>query len=263
VASASERLRLGRERDEAWVAAESERLRTALFSSLSHDLKTPLASITGAVTALRAGLEPYEPAARDELTATIQDEADRMTRFVTNLLDMTRVEAGGIHLDRDAADIGEVVGTALRRTARVLSGHNVAVDLPLDLPMLLLDVALFEQVLVNLLDNAAKYAPAGSLVTVAGGRAGSGVSLTVSDEGMGLPPGEEERVFDKFYRAAKGDQQRAGTGLGLAICRGFVEALGGTIGAANRTDRSGAVFTVTFPAATFAAAAPREGVASG
>lgn len=247
VAVALERLRLGEERDAARVAVEGERLRTALLSSLSHDLKTPLASITGAATALHADPDLYDETARAELTATIQDEAERMTRFVTNLLDMTRVEAGGIALDREACDVGEVVGTALNRTARVLAGRRIAVDIQPGLPMLHLDVVLFEQVLVNLLDNAAKYAPQGSLVTVAGRRAGDGVEVIVLDEGPGLPAGEEERIFDKFRRAHRGDRQRAGTGLGLAICRGFMEALGGEIDAANRTDRTGAVFTLSFP----------------
>jgi two-component system sensor histidine kinase KdpD len=252
VAGALERMDLGRERDEARVAVENERLRAALLSSLSHDLKTPLASITGAVTALRAGPGLYDGAAHDVLTVTIQDEAERMTRFVTNLLDMTRIEAGGITLDRSAIDLGEVVGTALQRTARTLAGHEVVIDLAPDLPMLHLDAVLLEQVLVNLLDNAAKYAPAGSLVTVAGRPAGDDVSLTVADEGPGLPPGDEERVFDKFYRAAADDRRRAGTGLGLAICRGFMEALGGRISAANRADGPGAIVTLAFPSSLVA-----------
>jgi two-component system, OmpR family, sensor histidine kinase KdpD len=154
---------------------------------------------------------------------------------------------------------------ATEPTAPVLAGHQVAVDLAADLPLLDLDPVLLEQVLVNLLDNAAKHAPPGSTVTVEGRRHGDTVVLAVADEGPGLAPGDAARVFEKFYRAEDRDRRRAGTGLGLAICRGFVEALGGTIGAANRPDRSGAVFTVTFPAATFAAAAapPREGAASG
>ncbi len=248
LASALDRLRLARERDQARIAVESERLRTALLSSLSHDLKTPLASIMGAVTALRAGPDLFDRSARDELTAAIQDEAERMTRFVTNLLDMTRIEAGGITLDRDTVDLGEVVGTALQRTAQVLSGHDVIVVMRPDLPMLNLDPVLFEQVLVNLLDNAAKYAAPASLVTVTGQRAGDEVEITVADQGPGLPPGDEERVFEKFYRATKADRQRAGTGLGLAICRGFMDALGGRITAANRSDGPGAAFTLVFPA---------------
>ena len=231
-AVAIERVRLADERDEARLAAETERLRSALLASLSHDLKTPLASITGAVTALRQYADLYDAAARDELAGTIQDEAERLTRFVTNLLDMARLEAGGIALDRQPVDLGEVVGTALQRTAPVLAEHRVAVDLAPDLPMLDLDAVLFEQVLVNLLDNAAKYAPPGSTVTLEGRRCGDAVVLTVTDEGPGLAPEDVERVFEKFYRASKGDRRRAGTGLGLAICRGFV-------GGARRDDRGG------------------------
>ncbi len=245
-AVAVERVRLGQERDEARVAAETERLRSALLSSLSHDLKTPLASITGAITALRQYDALYDATARDELASTIQDEAERLGRFVSNLLDMTRLEAGGIVLDRQAVDIADVVGTALQRVAPVIKGHCVTVDLDPDLPLLRLDVVLFEQVLVNLLDNAAKYAPEGSIVTIEGCLDAGAVVLSVTDEGPGLAPGDDERVFEKFYRASKGDRQRAGTGLGLAICRGFVEALGGTIRAANRENSPGATFTVTF-----------------
>jgi two-component system sensor histidine kinase KdpD len=252
-AVAIERIRLSQERDEARLAAETERLRSALLTSLSHDLKTPLASITGAVTALRQYDALYDATARDELAATIQDEAERLGRFVANLLDMARLEAGGIVLDLQPVELGEVVGTALQRTASVLAEYRVVIDFAPSLPMLNLDMVLFEQVLVNLLDNAAKYAPASSTVTVKGRRSEDGITLEVIDEGPGLAPGDKERVFEKFYRASKGDRQRAGTGLGLAICRGFVEALGGTIRAANRADRPGAVFTITFPEAMIAA----------
>lgn len=251
-AVAIERVRLSGERDEARLAAETERLRSALLTSLSHDLKTPLASITGAITALRQYDALYDAAARDELAGTIQDEAERLGRFVGNLLDMARLEAGGIMLDLQPVDVGEVVGTALQRTAPVLAKHHVTAALDPDLPMLRLDVVLFEQVLVNLLDNAAKYVPAGLTVAIEGRRDECGVVLRITDDGPGLPPGDEKRVFEKFYRAGKGDRQRAGTGLGLAICRGFMEALGGTIQAANRAGRPGAVFTITFPEASVA-----------
>jgi two-component system sensor histidine kinase KdpD len=240
------------------LAAETERLRSALLTSLSHDLKTPLASITGAITALRQYDALYDATARDELAATIQDEAERLGRFVANLLDMARLEAGGIALDLQPVELSEVVGTALQRTASVLAEYRVVVEFAPSLPMLKLDMVLFEQVLVNLLDNAAKYAPASSTVTVKGHRSEDGIALEVIDEGPGLAPGDKERMFEKFYRASKGDRQRAGTGLGLAICRGFVEALGGTIRAANCAGRPGAVFTVTFPEAIIAV--PNESV---
>ena len=260
VAGALERLRLADERDAARLAIEGERLRTALLSSLSHDLKTPLAAITGAITALRQSPDLYDAEAREELTAMIQDEAERMTSFVTNLLDMMRLEAGGIPLTLEPVDVGEVVATALQRTASVLAEHKVAVELAPDLPMLNLDAVLFEQVLVNLLDNAAKYAPPGSTITISGQQQkGGGIAIKVMDEGPGLPAESLERVFGKFYRARQGDRQRAGTGLGLAICRGFVEALGGSITAGNRQDRSGAVFTVVFPREMLAASLEREG----
>jgi two-component system sensor histidine kinase KdpD len=260
VAGALERLRLGHERDAARLAVESERLRTALLSSLSHDLKTPLAAITGAITALRQNPDLYAVEVREELATMIQDEAERMTRFVTNLLDMSRLEAGGIPLTLEPVDVTEVVATALQRTATALAEHRVTVQLAPDLPMLNLDAVLFEQVLVNLFDNASKYAPSGSTVTVLGRRRkGGGIAIEVTDEGPGLPGDSLERVFDKFYRARQGDRQRAGTGLGLAICRGFVDALGGSITAANRQDRSGAVFTVSFPQEVLAASLDHEG----
>ena len=143
--------------------------------------------------------------------------------------------------------MGEIVGTALARASKVLAQHNVEVDVAADLPMLDLDPVLFEQVLFNLLDNAAKYSPPGTTVLIQSWQEDDVVKLQVVDQGSGIPAEEIDRIFDKFHRARKLDQVRAGTGLGLAISRGFVEAMGGTVTAANRDDRSGAVFTITLP----------------
>jgi two-component system sensor histidine kinase KdpD len=227
--------------------AETERLRSALLTSISHDLRTPLASILGSITSLRSYGDAYDEATRDELSATIQEEAERLNRFVGNLLDMTRLESGALEPKRSLIDLSDIVGTALQRSAKVLARHHVEVDLPADLPALDLDFVLFEQVLVNLLDNAAKYAPSGSLIQIRSRRVDDSITIDVIDEGDGIPPADLERIFDKFYRVHATDRQRAGTGLGLAICRGFVEALGGHIVAANRSDRRGAVLTITLP----------------
>ena len=254
-----ERINLAEDVDRARLLAETERLRSALLTSISHDLRTPLASILGAASSLETYHAVLDDAARREMLRTIQEEAERLNRFVANLLDMTRLESGAIELNREAADLGEVVGSALARAGKVLAGHRVELEIAPDLPLLQLDVVLFEQVLFNLLDNAGKYTPAGSTVTLrashetlpgGSGPGGNGVvKLQVIDEGPGIPADGLERVFDKFYRVHGSDRQRAGTGLGLAVCRGFVEAMGGTVVAANRLDRSGAVFTVTLPVA--------------
>jgi two-component system, OmpR family, sensor histidine kinase KdpD len=245
---AVERFRLVEDIDKARVSAESERLRAALLTSLSHDLKTPLASIIGASSALQQRDAHYDEAAQRDLAAMIQEEAERLSRFVHNLLDMMRLESGAIELKAEPVDLGELVGSALQRTTRLFERLHVDVELAPDLPMVRLDVVLFEQVLFNLLDNAAKYAPVGSTVSIHGHRLGDGAVLQVCDEGPGIPEEELESVFEKFYRVRGGDRRRVGTGLGLAVCRGFVEALGGTIQAGNRGDRPGAVFTIEFPA---------------
>ncbi|MGH7077813.1 MAG: DUF4118 domain-containing protein [Acetobacteraceae bacterium] len=248
-AVAIERITLARGLDEARVQAETERLRSALLTSISHDLRTPLAAILGTASSLRSYAEKYGPAEREELLATLQEEAERLNRFVANLLDMTRLASGVIALRLEAVDVGEIIGAALNRTAELLARHRVEIDIAPDLPMLRLDAALFEQVLVNILDNAAKYAPLDSRIGVRAQRLGDQVEITVVDEGPGIPEAELERIFDKFYRVHAQDRRRAGTGLGLAICRGFVEALGGRIVAGNRQDRPGAVLTITLPVA--------------
>ena len=246
-AVAIERVRLAKEMDDARVAAEAERLRGALLTSLSHDLKTPLASILGAANSLREYGERFDAKARAEMIGTIEEEASRMARFVGNLLDMTKLESGAVELRRQPTDLSDVIGTALRRTEGLLADFKVSLDVEPDLPLLELDDMLIEQVLVNLLDNAAKYAPPSSTITIMARKMGGVVRLQIMDEGLGIPEDQLSLIFEKFHRVKSRDHQRAGTGLGLAICRGFVEAMGGAITAANRIDRSGAVFTVELP----------------
>jgi two-component system, OmpR family, sensor histidine kinase KdpD len=247
-ALAIERVNLMQDIDRARLTTETERLRTALLTSISHDLRTPLASILGSATSLKAYRKNLSEEEQDELIGTIQDESERLNRFINNLLDMTRLESGALALNTEATDLVDVVGSALRRTAKVLSTHQVNVELDSELPMIKLDAVLLEQVLFNLLDNAAKYSPEGSEIRVRAWRDSASICLEVLDEGDGIPPGDLERIFDKFYRVHAADRQRAGTGLGLAICRGFIEAMGGTILARNRTDRTGAAFTIALPA---------------
>jgi len=246
-ALAIERVNLAEDVDRARLSAETERLRSALLTSISHDLRTPLASILGSITSVMNYRSSLDDAAQLELMRTAQEEAERLNRFIANLLDMTRLESGAIAPRTELVDIADVVGSALQRAAKVVSRHRVEIELAKDLPMLLLDPVLFEQVLFNLLDNASKYAPAGTEIRVEGKREDERVLLRVLDEGEGIPAADLERIFDKFYRVQAADRKRAGTGLGLAICRGFVEAMGGTITAFNRQDRKGAVFTVSMP----------------
>jgi two-component system, OmpR family, sensor histidine kinase KdpD len=246
-ALAIERVNLARDLHQARLRAETDRLRSALLTSISHDLRTPLASILGSATSLASRRVPLDAPTEEALLATIVEEADRLNRFIGNLLDMTRLESGALLPRGNLTDLSDVVGAALGRATKILAGHEVRLDLAAGLPMLNLDMVLFEQVLFNLLDNAAKYAPAGSCIQLRAFRRGDQVVLQVIDEGDGIPAADVERVFDKFYRANGEDRQRAGTGLGLAICRGFIEAMDGVIVAANRDDRSGAIITITLP----------------
>jgi two-component system sensor histidine kinase KdpD len=246
-ALAIERVRLVEDVDRVKRVAETDRLRSALLTSISHDLRTPLAAVLGAAGTLRSMSNALDEQAKADLIATIIDESERLNRFIANLLDMTKLESGAVAPNAALHDLGEVVGSALERASKILAQHRVEVDLAKDLPMVEIDPVLFEQVLFNLLDNAAKYAPAGTSVRIQSWREGDFVGLQVLDEGEGIPSGDLEHIFDKFYRARKVDQVRAGTGLGLAISRGFVEAMQGTISGANRTDRSGAVFTIRLP----------------
>jgi two-component system, OmpR family, sensor histidine kinase KdpD len=246
-ALAIERVRLVEDMDRVERTAETERLRSALLTSISHDLKTPLAAVLGSASALRDVGDKLSDGEKADLLATVIDESERLNRFIANLLDMTKIESGAIAPNLTPHDLSEIVGSALRRANKILGGHRVDLNLATDMPMVRIDAVLFEQALFNLLDNAAKYAVAGTTIGVRSWRDRDSVVLQIVDEGEGIPQGDLEHIFDKFYRVQKTDQVRAGTGLGLAISRGFVEAMQGTITAANRSDRKGAVFTITLP----------------
>ena len=248
-ALAIERVHLVEDVDRTKRTMETERLRAALLTSISHDLKTPLAAILGAASALRDLSDKFSGEERVDLVSTIIDESERLNRFIANLLDMTKLEAGSVAPNSALYDPGEVVSTALKRASKILVQHPVHIDIEHDLPMVKIDPVLFEQALFNLIDNAAKYAPAGSPIGINGWCEGDSVYLQIRDEGPGIPPEDLERIFDKFYRVRKGDHVLAGTGLGLAIARGFIEIMGGTITAANRVDRTGAAFTIKLPVA--------------
>ncbi len=246
-----ERISLAEDVDRARLLAETERLRSALLTSISHDLRTPLATILGAAGTLQSYHDTLDVAQRGDLLRSIAEEAERLNRFVANLLDMTKLESGAVILRREPTDLGEVIASGLDRAAKVLEAHTVSLEVASGLPLLDLDAVLLEQVLFNLLDNAARYTPAGSMVTLRAWQDGREVRMQVIDDGPGILPELTERIFEKFYRAPEAsehaDHRRAGTGLGLAICRGFIEAMGGRITASNRVDRSGAVFTITLP----------------
>lgn len=255
-ALAIERIQLVDDLDRARLTAEADKLRAALLTSISHDLRTPLAGVMGAAGTLRDYFDALPEPDRRELLATVIDESERLNRFIANLLDMTRIETGAIEPNVTLVWLDEALGAALRRAAKILAQHHTAIDFEPDLPPLRLDPVLFEQVLFNLLDNAAKYAPTGSLIRITAAAEEGQVVLRLSDEGPGIPEADLERVFDIFYRVRKGDTVQAGTGLGLSICRGFIEAMGGQIVARNRPERSGTLFTLHLPVATEPRAEP-------
>lgn len=245
---ALERIALQADLEQALVTSEAERLRAALLSSVSHDLRTPLVSIIGAASSLADPALDLAAPARASMAATIRDEGERLDRYIQNLLDMTRLGHGALVPKRVPADLREIAGSARHRLRGALRDHRVEVAVPDDLPQVLVDPLLIEQVVMNLLDNAAKYAPEGSRIDVTARVDGARAELSVGDDGPGIPPDARGRVFDMFYRVAEGDGQRAGTGLGLAIARGIVEAHGGTIAAhPARADGRGTRITLTLP----------------
>ncbi|WP_257308719.1 sensor histidine kinase [Geothrix fuzhouensis] len=227
--------------------AEEERLRNALLSSVSHDLRTPLGVITGAVSTVLETPDISDVTRRDLLTSA-QDEAQRLHRLVSNLLDITRLEAGSLELHTEWIPMEEVVGAALNRRELGSETTRVRTHLPEDLPMIAMDAVLMEQVVVNLIDNALKYSPPGSPVDIKAWAAGKSLTLSVADQGPGIAPGEETRIFEKLVRGEAGTS-RPGAGLGLAICKGIVTAHGGQIQAVNHP-QGGAQFLISLPLGT-------------
>lgn len=247
-AVAIERISLVEQASKAATDAESERLRAALLSSISHDLRTPLASIVGSVTSLRTLGDRMSRSDRADLLATIEEEAGRLSRFVSNLLDMTRLEAGAIDIRRDWVDIRDAVASAVERARKAFPKRKVETAIPDKLPLIHGDAALLEQVLFNLLDNAHKYSDQDSTTKVRVTAGPAAITLTVSDRGMGIPAEAMEKVFDKFYRVAGSDGRAPGTGLGLSICAGIVKGMGGTIKAESPiVNNQGTRIIITLP----------------
>ena len=243
-ALALERARLAEAGQAAQVRIETERLRNSLLSSVSHDLRTPLAAITGAVSTILEDGARVDDRTRQELLESVRDEAERLNRLVQNLLEMTRLESGALPLHREWHPLEEIVGAALSRLGKRLAGRRVSTRVPGDLPLVAIDDVLIEQVLGNLLDNALKYTPAGTPIDIIATAGDRNVTVEVADHGPGLPLGKEERVFEKFYRVDPVGAR--GAGLGLAIARGIVQAHGGRLWAQNLPG-SGVAFLFTLP----------------
>jgi two-component system sensor histidine kinase KdpD len=234
IAFAVERIQLSDESHQAAVQIETEKLRSSLLSAVSHDLRTPLAAIASAASSVAESFDSLDATTRRELLETIREESERLTKLVENLLHMTRLSSGPITLNRQWQPLDEAIGSALRRMERQLVGREVRVEIAEDLPLAHLDDVLIETLLVNLIDNATKYSEPSSSLEICGEPISGGVAVEITDRGRGLVPGDEDRIFEMFYRGADAKPDRRGTGLGLAICQAIVRAHGGTIEARNR-----------------------------
>ncbi len=248
-----ERLRLESEMRDLDAVRTRDRLRAALLSSVSHDLRTPLTAVIAAADQLDHGATP-------ELIGTIRSESARLNRFVANLLDMARVEAGALRLNVEATDLGDAIAGAAHDARRALHGHDVRLEVPPALPLVRVDAQLLHHCLLNLFDNAGRYGDPGTGIVVRGEHRYGLIRLTVLDHGPGLPPGREAEVFETFRRFEGSDRAVGGTGLGLAIVKAFAEAMGMTAEAANRDDGAGAAFTLVFPPALIVRTAPESSV---
>jgi two-component system sensor histidine kinase KdpD len=247
IALAVERSQLAEEAEHARVVAETESLRNTLLASISHDLRTPLAVITGASSALNDPTLQLDPAARMELVRSIDTKANEMSDLISNVLDLMRFESGEVRLRRDWQTVDDLVGSALARVEGRLGARSVEVTLPSELPPVHVDAPLVTQVLVNLLENAVKHTPDGTHIRISAALEGDSVSVSVEDNGPGLPEGDPEKLFAKFQRGRE-ESNVGGAGLGLAICRAIINAHGRHISAAQRFS-GGARFTFTLPTA--------------
>lgn len=244
-AVALERVVLSDEASRARLAVETERMRSSLLSSVSHDLRTPLASITGSAQVLLADGDPLTPAARRELLETVREEGDRLSRLVGNLLDLTRFESGAIEVCKEWCPVDEIVHSAVGRLSKLLEGRAVNVVVPTDVLLVPVDPVLLEQALINLIENATKYSAPESPIEISVASIGRDVQFQVSDRGRGIPHGEEQRIFEKFYRIGDGGASK-GAGLGLAVAHAIVSAHKGSIEAENRVG-GGANFRFRIP----------------
>lgn len=242
-----ERARLVAELEQTRVVSETEQLRSALLSSVSHDLRTPLASIIGSTSSLLEYGASISEIDRKELMRTVLEEAERLNRYIQNLLDMTRLGGGKITLKRDWVDISDIVYSAVDRLRSALAPYHIHIDIPPDTPLLYVHGVLIEQALVNVLDNAASFSPADGVITIRVGTDRDTITIDVCDEGPGIPPSERENVFDMFYTMREGDRKHQGTGLGLAICRGLVETHGGSVVALAGKDDHGTCIHIGLP----------------
>jgi two-component system sensor histidine kinase KdpD len=244
-AQAIERGKLAEEARQIKLLQAAEKLQNALLNSISHDLRTPLVSITGALTSLDEQSDSLDDENRESLILTAREEAERLNRLVGNLLSMTRIESGAIRLHCEPGDIQDVIGTALEQLGKRVATHEIKVNVPDDFPLVPLDFTLIVQVVVNLLENAVKYSPAGSTIEVSASLKDNKACLEVADRGVGIPPEDLARVFDKFYRVQR-PESISGTGLGLSISKGIVEAHYGSIQARVR-EGGGTIIRMELP----------------
>jgi len=247
LAQALARAQLAEDLEAARLHGETEQLRSALLASVSHDLRTPLTSMRGSIDSLLALGEAIPLEDRRELLEGTRDEAERLDRYIQNLLDMTRLGHGALKLARDWVSPADIVGSSLNRLRAVLAPLQVSIEVPAELPLLYVHAALIEQALVNVIENAARFSPVHGRLQVRAGADDSELFFSVSDEGPGIPEDERAKIFDMFYTAARGDRGGQGTGLGLAICQGMVGAHGGRISVADGIEGRGTCITLHLP----------------
>lgn len=250
LAQALARAQLADDLEAARLHGETEQLRSALLASVSHDLRTPLTAMRGSIDSLLALGEAIPLEDRRELLEGTRDEAERLDRYIQNLLDMTRLGHGALKLARDWVSPADIVGSSLNRLRAVLAPLQVSTDVPSELPLLFVHAALIEQALVNVMENAARFSPVHGRLQLSAGANDEEIFFSVSDEGPGIPEDERAKIFDMFYTAARGDRGGQGTGLGLAICQGMVGAHGGRISVANGIDGRGTCITLHLPLQT-------------
>jgi two-component system, OmpR family, sensor histidine kinase KdpD len=240
----------GAGQDGGLSSAQSRRLRSTLLDSISRDVARPLALIAGAAESLRKRSGSSDGTVRSELIEVIESETERVERFASILLDLAKLESDGVDLRSEPVTLKDVVGVALKDTAKTLRDRKTTMSVPANLPALRLDSSVLRRVLTILIENAARQSPPGATVGIHAGSDGKAIRLQILDEGEGIPPPELTRLFGQLHLPCGEDQNHGCAGMDLVVCRGYIEAMGGTITGSNRTDRSGAVFTITFPVAS-------------